>query len=133
VIFELAGEAEIDVIALHVYDQDSLPAFTDQPQHERPAWAREFLQRYAPWGLGSVRLETRVGRIGELIPSVAEECACDLITLGWSQELASGRAAVVRATLERCRRPILLVPVLVAADRDQGDSLPRPHASTSAA
>ena len=76
-IFELAG-AEIDVVALHVHDQDSIPAFTDQPQHEQPAWAREFLERYSPWG-------------------------------------------VVRATLEHCRRLILLVPVRYLADRDQGD------------
>ena len=117
-IFELAGGAEVDVLALHVHDEDSIPAFTDQPQHERPAWAHEFLHRYLPWGLGAVRLETRVGRCGELIPAVAEQCGCDLIALGWSQELASGRAPVVRETLERSRHPVLLVPVRFAATRD---------------
>ena len=62
-------------------------------------------------GLGTVRLETRVGRIDELVPLVAEECDCDLIALGWSQELSPGRAPVVRGTLERSHRPVLLVPV----------------------
>jgi nucleotide-binding universal stress UspA family protein len=126
-IFELAGDAELDILALHVHDQDSIPAFTDQPQHERPAWAREFLHRYCPWGLGSVRLETRVGRSAELIPDVAEQCHCDLIALGWSQELAPGRAPVVRETLERSRRPVLLVPVQLAAN---GDEVPAAPAST---
>lgn len=118
-IFALAAGAEIDVLALHIHDQDSIPAFTDQPQHEQRAWAREFLLRYCPWGLGAVRLETRVGRSGELIPLVAEECDCDLIALGWSQELSRGRAAIVRETLERSRRPMLLVPVQRTADLDE--------------
>jgi nucleotide-binding universal stress UspA family protein len=111
-IIELAGGAKLDVLALHVHDEDSIPAFTDQPQHEQAAWAHEFLARYCPWGIGGVRLETRVGRSEELIPLVAEESGCDLIALGWSQELA-GRAPVVRAALERARVPVLLVPVVI--------------------
>jgi nucleotide-binding universal stress UspA family protein len=114
-IFDLAAGAEIDVLALHVHDQSTIPAFTDQPQHEQRAWEREFVQRYCPRGIASLRLETRVGRTGELVPQVAEECDCDLIALGWSQELSAGRAAVVRETLERSRRPLLLVPVRFAA------------------
>ena len=49
---------------------------------------------------------------------MAEECGCDVIALGWSQELAAGRAAVVRETLERSSRPLLLVPVQSADSRD---------------
>lgn len=120
-IFELAAGAEIDVRALHVYDQDSIPAFTDQPQHERAAWEREFIARYCPWGIGTVSLETRVGRSGELIPQVAEQCGCDLIALGWSRDLAAGRAPVVRETLERSRRPLLLIPVVKADTRPVPD------------
>jgi hypothetical protein len=71
VVLELAAGTEIDALALHVYDESSVPAFTDQPQHEQPAWEREFLQRYCPWGIGDVKLETRVGRSGELIAQVA--------------------------------------------------------------
>jgi nucleotide-binding universal stress UspA family protein len=111
VVFQLAAGAQIDAVALHVYDESSVPAFTDQPQHEQPAWEREFLQRYCPWGIGKIKLETRVGRSGELIAQVAEECDCDIIALGWSQELSGGRAPVVRETLERSSRPVLLVPV----------------------
>lgn len=117
-LFELPGQAQIDVVALHIHDEDSIPAFTDQPQHEVPAWAHEFLQRYCPWGIGSVRLETRVGRIGELIPLVAEECDCDLIALGWSRDLSSGRAPVVHETIQRSHRPVLLVPVGPSPDAD---------------
>jgi nucleotide-binding universal stress UspA family protein len=110
-LFEPAVDAGIDVLALHIHDADSIPAFTDQPQHEQSAWAAEFVRRYCRWGIEEVRLETRVGRIGELIPVVAAESECDLIALGWSQELSSARAPVVRETLERAPLPLLLVPV----------------------
>jgi nucleotide-binding universal stress UspA family protein len=113
-ILELAPEAKLDVVALHVLEEDSIPSFTDQPQHEHAAWTREFLARYAPSGLGRVQLETRVGRSDELVPLMAQECGCDLIALGWSQELAPGRAPVVRATLERSRVPVILIPVRAA-------------------
>ncbi|MGE5272924.1 MAG: universal stress protein [Verrucomicrobiota bacterium] len=109
--FEPAREAGIDVLALHIHDAESIPAFTDQPQHEQPAWSDEFVRRYCRWGIGDVQLETRVGRIGELIPIVATESDCDLIALGWSRELSSARAPVVRETLERAHLPVLLVPV----------------------
>ena len=122
-IFELARGARVDAVALHVYDEASVPAFTDQPQHEQPAWEEEFLQRYCPWGIGDIRLETRVGRSGELIPQTAADSDCDLIALGWSQELSSGRAPVVRETLERSSRPVLLVPVRAhAGGREAMDS-----------
>jgi nucleotide-binding universal stress UspA family protein len=116
--FEPAREAGIDVLALHIHDEQSIPAFTDQPQHEQPAWADEFVRRYCRWGIGEVRLETRVGRIGELIPAVAMESDCDLIALGWSTELSSVRAPVVRETLERAPLPVLLVPVSTPDDID---------------
>lgn len=110
-LFEPARDAGIDVLALHIHDAESIPSFTDQPQHEQPAWAAEFVRRFCRWGIDEVRLEIRVGRVGELIPIVATETDCDLIALGWSQQLASARAAVVRETLERAPLPILLVPV----------------------
>lgn len=110
-LFELHGESRVDVVALHIHDERSIPAFTDQPQHEVSAWTREFIQRYCPWGIGTLQLETRVGRIGELVPLVAEQCECDLIALGWSQQLSAGRAPVVHETIQRSQRPVLLVPV----------------------
>jgi hypothetical protein len=97
-----------------VHEEDSIPRFTDQPQHEHAAWEQEFLARWCPWGIGRVQLESRVGRSDVLVPVVAQECRCDLIALGWSQELAAGRAPVVRAALERSRVPVLLLPAVAA-------------------
>jgi nucleotide-binding universal stress UspA family protein len=111
-IFELARGQNIEVLALHILDAQSIPAFTDQPQHEQIAWAHEFLARYCPWGIGAVRLETRVGASAVIIPEFAEESKTDLIALGWARELAPGRAPVVRAALGRARIPVMLIPVL---------------------
>jgi nucleotide-binding universal stress UspA family protein len=116
-IFELADGFELDVVVLHVHDEASIPLFNDQRQHETREWAREFVARYCPWGVGDVRLETRVGRRDEEILRAAEEFEADLIALGWAQELAPGRAPVVRAVLERGHVPVLLVPVSTAAAR----------------
>jgi hypothetical protein len=58
-----------------------------------------------------VRFETRCGRCEELIPATAHELGCDLIVLGWSQNLDPGRAPVVRATLTRADTPVMLAPL----------------------
>jgi hypothetical protein len=108
-----AGARAVEVVVLHVLEEGSLPAFTDQPQHEHPAWAREFVRRFCPWGIGAVSLQTRVGRSDELVPQAARESDVDLVALGWAQELAEGRARVVRATLERSGVPVMLVPMRV--------------------
>jgi nucleotide-binding universal stress UspA family protein len=115
VIIDVARGSALEVVVLHVYDPTDLPAFTDQPQHEQDAWAEEFLRRYCPWGIGSVRLEVRVGRAEDLLPLVAEQTHADLVALGWGQRLAEGRAPVVRAVLARGRTPVLLVPVRAPA------------------
>jgi len=110
-LIELAPDVGLEVIALHVVQPEAIPAFTDQPQHEQEARAQEFLARYCPWGIDVVRFETRVGRREELVPLAAREYGCDLIVLGWLQRLTPGRARVVRATLERSRVPVMLVPI----------------------
>lgn len=118
-IIELSREANVEVVVLHVQDAASVPAFTDQPQHQAAAWGQEFVARYCPWGIGSVTLELRVGRRAEQILAVAESHDCDLIALGWSQEVAAGRAPVVREVLERGRLPVLLVPVVLSPGEEK--------------
>ena len=108
-IVELGRDRRIEVVALHVDDDDE----TDE----------EFLRRYCPEGIGYVRLERRSGNRDELVAKVAEELGCDVIALGWAQELAPGRAGVVRATLERSPLPIMLIPVRVEAREPLGASV----------
>lgn len=113
-VIKLAHAAKLEVVIVHVLDEASIPAFTDQPQHEQAAWRQEFLARWCPWGVTDLRVDSRVGVREEQILVAAEDDDVDIIALGWSQELAGGRAPVVRAVLERGRVPILLIPVRVA-------------------
>jgi hypothetical protein len=76
-----------------------------------------FLARYSPCPPEAVRLETRVGQPHEHVVAVARELDADVIALGWAQELAPGRAPVVRAALEGARLPIFLIPVVSATGR----------------
>lgn len=107
---ELAGNAAVEVVVLHALHGASLPPFSDQPQHEPEAWRHEFLARYAPRP-ERVQLETRVGLPAGLVHTVAQETGADLIALAWSQNMAPGRATVVRAVLEQSDVSVLLVPV----------------------
>ncbi len=107
---ELASDRALEIVVLHVHDYASVPAFTDQPQHEFEAWTKEFARRHCPHP-ENVRLEVRAGVPGEHVLQVAEETGADMIALGWSQELSEGRATVVRNALERSTVPVLLVPV----------------------
>ena len=50
------------------------------------------------------------------------ESSCDLIALGWSQELSADRAPVVRETLARANLPVLLVPVLTASENNNNNA-----------
>jgi nucleotide-binding universal stress UspA family protein len=107
---ELARDAEVEIVVLHVLHGASLPLFSDQPQHEPEAWRKEFLARYCHQP-ERMRLETRVGVPAELVHTIATETGADLIALAWSQTMTAGRAAVVRAVLERSAVPVLLVPI----------------------
>jgi nucleotide-binding universal stress UspA family protein len=106
---------QVDIVILHVLEENMLPAFSDQPQHEWDSFGREFLARYSPWPVAQVQLETRVGRPEQYILPVARETKCDVIALAWAQELAPGRANIVRDTLRDGTIPIVLVPAKTAA------------------
>jgi nucleotide-binding universal stress UspA family protein len=121
-LVELAHDASIDIVILHVLDAAALPAFTDQPQHEARAWCEEFVARHCPWGVGKVSLEVRVGRPEEQILAAASELGADLIVLGWAQELEAGRAPTVREVLERGHTPVLLIPVHLPGNAHRGRS-----------
>lgn len=110
-VSELVCGSGLEVIVLHVHDAGSVPAFTDQVQHETEAWGSEFLARYCRELEGEVHLELRVGEPGQSVADVARETNVDLVALVWSQDLSPGRAALVREVLARTAVPVLLVPV----------------------
>lgn len=110
----LASRRGLAVIVLHVHAPERLPLFTEQPQHELEAWADEFLHRHVV-PHEHAELELRAGQPGRHVLEVAAARRADLIALGWAQDLAGGRAAVVREVLEHSSVPVLLVPLGVVA------------------
>jgi len=108
-VLELSSRAPLEVVAVHVDDEASLPRFSDQVQYETAAFADEFLARY---GCGSARLELRVGAPPEEVLEAAEEVGADLIVLAWSRNVATGRAQFVRHVLAHSRIPVLLLPAV---------------------
>jgi nucleotide-binding universal stress UspA family protein len=106
---DLAVDAGLEVIAIHVCDLDHIPMFTDQPQHETPAFAREFLARYAPGA--PVHLEMRVGPPADELLAATSALSADLVAIAWAQTLEPGRAQVVQQLLTCSRVPLLLLPL----------------------
>jgi nucleotide-binding universal stress UspA family protein len=100
----------IEVIAVHVDDEASMPLFSDQPQHETDAFVKEFLARYGPTDNVPPALELRIGEPAEQVLAMCEETAADMVVVAWSCSLAGGHARFVRHLLEHARIPILLIP-----------------------
>ncbi|RDI55222.1 universal stress protein [Nocardia mexicana] len=100
-----------EIIVLHVFDAGTVPGYWDQAAHAREAWEHEFLARYCtPHFPGPApALTLRTGQPGENVVDVAAEHA-DMIILGWSQNLESGRARTVRKTVAEAAVPVMLVP-----------------------
>jgi nucleotide-binding universal stress UspA family protein len=101
-----ALDAGAHVVATHVFDASTVPAFWDQAAYSGQEWTREFLRRNLPDG---VELDLRSGRPAEEVLAEAERDDVDLIIIGWGQDLGAGRAATVRHALTHGRTPVLLV------------------------
>lgn len=107
---DFAVGADLDLVVVHVDDEDSIPSFCDQTQHETEAYTREFLARYCPGARGA-RLELRVGvPAEEIVAAIASEAA-EMLALGWPQGADGTRGAVAREVLDRSQVPVLLIAV----------------------
>src|SRR5262245_37694810 len=111
-LIETAPQAGVEIVVVHAMDAETCPAFTDQPQHELSEWGRELLARRGPWGGGvdAVQFEHRVGPAEDVITATASDRECDAIVLSWNRSTRADRSAVVRATVDRARHPVLPLP-----------------------
>ncbi len=93
----------------------AVPRYLDQPQHEWPTWAREFLDRLRAIGqlpdAVPMRLSFAAGEAGRAIVEFATSHASDLIVLAWRGVLEPGRALTARAVLGGAPCPILVVRI----------------------
>jgi nucleotide-binding universal stress UspA family protein len=109
---DLALRSKAEVIALHVASRGqerpeeagsiSAPLYADQPQHEWPAWAQEFMNRVLASGApaSSIRFKLAVtgGQPGSEVAQVARDRNVDLVVMAWhghwDRESCATRVAV---------------------------------------
>jgi len=104
----LSARAGLEIVVVHVHDEDSIPSFSDQVQHEAEAYATEFFSRHvisAP----RMRLELRVGIPADEVLAAVESAGAELVAVGWPQTEDPGRGAVAREILARSPVAVLLV------------------------
>ncbi|WP_447987129.1 universal stress protein [Nitrospira sp. Nam74] len=122
---DLARRSNARVTVLHVASAAARPSeepgtfeaprYLDQPQHEWPAWGREFLHR--AWAAGQPPSEVTLQTvfctegIGEAIMRFASEHETDLIALAWRCRLDPQRALTIRSIIRHARCPALIYPV----------------------
>ena len=119
---ELFGREGLEIVAFHVFDRDTVPAFFDQPQHGYPEFISAFLARHC--AQPATRLAFGSGEAGPAIVRAAAGGTVDLVALAWSQRMLPGRASVIRPLLVDSPIPLLLVPI-----RTAGEGRPQPAAA----
>jgi nucleotide-binding universal stress UspA family protein len=111
-IVQLGATAELDLVVVHVDDEDTIPAFSDQAQYDTQDYANEFLTRYCR-GAPEARLVLRVGLPVDEILATVDDVDPDMLAIGWPHTSDPNRARVAREIVTRSH-----VPVLVAATKD---------------
>lgn len=117
----LAHLANAELIVLHIAIQTEAahsfgaPQYVDQPQHEWPAWANEFLSRLHSQGHSLSELKLRLflarGKPGQVIVHSAQEHNADLIVLAWRGHLEAERAGIIKDCMRNAPCPLLIVRV----------------------
>ncbi len=122
---ELCHDARAEMIILHVAtaaaappeDTGALhaPHYVDQPQHEWPAWAGEFLSRARAIGRPRCGVHLRTvlctEPVGEAIVRFASDNQSDLIALAWRRHLERTRALTLRTVVQRASCPVAIYPI----------------------
>jgi nucleotide-binding universal stress UspA family protein len=95
------------------------PRYLDAPEHEWPAWAQEFLERFGPGPealpAAEVQLHVTHGDPSEAILCFAREQHSDLIAIAWHRTLEAGRAEIVKYLLREASCPLLFVEAVARA------------------
>jgi nucleotide-binding universal stress UspA family protein len=126
---DLALKAAAELVVLHVATPGAetptepgtlvSPRYIDQPQHEWPAWAQEFLARLC--AVGGARGETEIrlavaqGDAGAAIVDFARQS--DLIVLGWRGVLEPDRARTMQRVIRDTTCPVIVFRVGRNSDR----------------
>jgi nucleotide-binding universal stress UspA family protein len=119
---DLAQHSGAEVIALHVAARGeerpdapgsiAAPLYVDQPQHEWPAWAQEFMHRVVAGGaLRSgvhFKLKMTSGQAGSEVAEVAREQNVDLVVMAWHGHWDHEDCAT-RVVIRNAGCPVMLI------------------------
>ena len=119
---DLAQRAGAEVIALHVAARGeerssqpgsmSAPLYVDQPQHEWPVWAGEFMNRLLAAGTPPANVHFKLavtgGQPGSEVAQVARERQIDLVVMAWHGHWDSESSAT-RVVVRGCGCPVMLI------------------------
>jgi nucleotide-binding universal stress UspA family protein len=122
---DLASRAGAELVVLHVATPSGerpaesgtfvVPRYLDQPQHEWPAWSREFLERVRclghPANVEKIRLVLAHGKASAAINEFARNNASDLIALAWRGSLEPERAQTIRRVVRDASCPVIVFRV----------------------
>jgi nucleotide-binding universal stress UspA family protein len=122
---DLASRAGADLVVLHVATPGAerpaesgtfvTPRYLDQPQHEWPAWSREFLERVRghgyPANVEKIRLVLAHGEASAAILEFARRNASDLIALAWRGSLEPERAQTIQRVIRDACCPVIVFRV----------------------
>ncbi|WGY04526.1 universal stress protein [Nocardioides sp. QY071] len=108
------------LLAAHVFEPDTVPAYWDQAAHAGPSWEQEFLARSVPEVVG---LRLCHGDPATEVVAQVEACGADLLVLGWGRRLAGSRARIVRRALAG-PVPVLLIGTGYEAASARGSRTP---------
>jgi nucleotide-binding universal stress UspA family protein len=117
---DFASMAAAELIVLHVATPGAerptepgtlvSPRYVDQPQHEWPAWAQEFVDRLRAVGGArdgvKIRLMVAQGDAGSAIVDFARQS--DLVVLGWRGALEADRARTMRRVIRDTMSPVIV-------------------------
>ncbi len=118
---KIAERAHAELLVVHVTGIRAAPAergslatprYIDQAHHEWPAWASEFLNRFAcmcPLGRLHVRILLAHGDIAAEVLRLSEQQSTDLIVLAWRGIWQAPRAETLKNILREARCPIMVV------------------------
>jgi nucleotide-binding universal stress UspA family protein len=100
----------VELVALHVFAQETLPRFWDQETHASVSWSNEFLSRQMR--SMPVKLKLKTGSPAGRILEAAKEEGVSLIVMGVtpSGSQTGDLGDVIREVLSRTEVPVLLVP-----------------------
>ncbi|MDA8379675.1 MAG: universal stress protein [Actinomycetota bacterium] len=103
---------DVELVALHVFTDATLPRMLDQPAYDLEVIGQEFLARHCP---PATKIVLRPGPVGRRVFEVSAEHGIDVVVLSWSQDSSPGRAQVVQEVLGTLALPVLLLPVAARA------------------